>query len=136
MHKEAKTFAHRAAALTWARHREVELEDPAALIRARHNTQSLARLIRWYIDRFESVSKWQRRKQTHLQFLQRHQISKSNPFALTTAILVDHARSRRAEGTGAATVANDLSWLGSKRALATVAGGCSRMDFSCRLTRP
>jgi integrase len=112
IHQEAKTFAHRAAALTWARHREVELEDPAALIRAQDDTQTLARLIRWYIDTFESVSKWQRSKQTHLEFLERHRIGKSNSFALTTAILVDHVRGRRAEGAGAATVANDLTWLG------------------------
>jgi hypothetical protein len=30
IHQEAKTFTHRAAALTWAKHREVTLEDPAA----------------------------------------------------------------------------------------------------------
>lgn len=112
VHKEAKTFAHRAAAVTWARHREVQLEDPTALIQAQDGTQTLARVIRWYIDTFHSVSKWQRTKQTHLEFLERHQIGKSNPFALTTAILVDHIRSRRAQGAGAATAANDLTWLG------------------------
>lgn len=112
IHQEAKTFAHRAAAVTWARHREVQLEDPTALIQAQDGTQTLARVIRWYIDTFESVSKWQRTKQTHLEFLERHQIGKSNPFALTTAILVDHVRNRRAEGACAATVANDLTWLG------------------------
>ena len=57
IHREAKTFAHRAAALTWARHREVELEDPAAVTRAQASTQSLARVIRWYIDTFESISR-------------------------------------------------------------------------------
>src|SRR5512146_363831 len=36
VHREAKTFAHRAAALTWAKHREVTLEDPGALARAEH----------------------------------------------------------------------------------------------------
>jgi integrase len=112
VHQEAKTFAHRAAAVTWARHREVQLEDPTALIQAQDGTQTLARVIRWYIDTFESVSKWQRTKQTHLEFLERHQIGKSNPFALTTAVLVDHVRNRRAEGACAATVANDLTWLG------------------------
>lgn len=71
---------------------------PPALIQAQDGTQTPARVIRWYIDTFESVSKWQRTKQTHLEFLERHQIGKSNPFALTTAILVDHARRRRAEG--------------------------------------
>jgi integrase len=112
VHREAKTFAHRAAALTWARHREVELEDPAALTRAQASTQSLARVIRWYIDTFESISRWQRSKQTHLEFLERHPIGKSNVFALTTALLVDHVRSRRAQGAGPATVANDLTWIG------------------------
>src|SRR5579862_8598914 len=112
IHSEAKTFAHRAAAVTWARHREVQLEDPAALVRAQDGIQSLARVIRWYIDSFEPISRWQRSKQTHLEFIERHPIGKSNVFALTTAILVDHVRSRRAQGAGPATVANDLTWIG------------------------
>ena len=33
---------------------------------------TLAELIRWYIDTFETISKWQRSKQTHLEFLERH----------------------------------------------------------------
>jgi hypothetical protein len=33
LHQESKTFAHRSAAISWAKHREVELENPAALIR-------------------------------------------------------------------------------------------------------
>ena len=112
IHQETKSFAHRAAAVTWARHREVQLEDPTALIQAQDGPQTLARVIRWCIDTFQSVSKWQRTKQTVLEFLERHQIGKSNPFALTTGILVDHIRSRRAEGACAATVANGLTWLG------------------------
>lgn len=111
IHSEAKTFAHRAAAVTWARHREVQLEDPAALVRAQDGIQSLARAIRWYIDTFEPISRWQRSKQTHREFLERHPIGKSNVLALTTAILVDHVRSRRAQGAGPATVANDLTWI-------------------------
>src|SRR5882762_1837053 len=46
VHQEARTFAHRVAAITWAKHREVVLEDPS----------TLAELIRWYIDTFESIS--------------------------------------------------------------------------------
>jgi len=72
VHREAKTFTHRSAALSWARHREVELENPAALTQTRHATITLAELIRWYIDTFETISKWQRSKQTHLEFLERH----------------------------------------------------------------
>lgn len=112
IYREAKTFTHRAAAEKWAKSREVALEDPAALIRAGHGAPSLAELIRWYIDSFENISKWQRSKQTHLEFLQRHAIGKSNALALTPAILIDHIRSRHAHGAGAATVANDLTWIG------------------------
>ena len=30
IHQQYKTFAHRPAAVTWAKHREVVLEDPSA----------------------------------------------------------------------------------------------------------
>ena len=112
IHTEAKTFTHRSAAVTWARHREVTLEDPTALIRAKDDTPTLATLIRWYIDTFEEISKWQRGKQAHLEFLERHVIGESNALKLTSAILIDHVRSRRADGTGPAAVANDLTWIG------------------------
>lgn len=77
IYREAKTFTHRSAAITWARHREVQLEDEAQLTKAIEGAQqseaeiTLAALIRWYIDTFESISKWQRSKQTHLEFLER-----------------------------------------------------------------
>ena len=49
IHQEAKTFAHRSAAATWAKHREVELESPAALVSAQVGNPTLAELIRWYL---------------------------------------------------------------------------------------
>jgi hypothetical protein len=52
IHQEAKTFAFRAAAASWAKHREVELERPGALERAQQPEFSLAGLVRWYIDSF------------------------------------------------------------------------------------
>src|SRR6185503_4214706 len=88
VYREAKTFAHRASAATWAKKREVELENPTTLVRAQHGAPTLAELIRWYIDSFESVSKWQRSKQTHLEFLERHPIGQSNPYTLTGAALI------------------------------------------------
>ena len=112
IHRESKTFAHRTAALSWARHREVALEDPATLVREQQGAPTLAGLIRWYIEAFETISKWQRSKQTHLEFLERHALGKTNALNLTAAMLIDHVRSRRAEGTGAATVGNDLIWIG------------------------
>jgi hypothetical protein len=73
---------------------------------------TLTELIRWYIDTFETISRWQRSKQTHLEFLERHAIGKANALTLTPAMLIDHVRSRRADGAGPATVINDLVWIG------------------------
>ena len=107
VHREAKTFTHRSAASTWARHREVELENPSALKRKQHATVTLAELIRWYIETFETISKWQRSKQAHLEFLERHRIGKAEALTLTAARLIDHVRARRVDGAGPATVMND-----------------------------
>jgi len=71
LHRESRTLTHRSAALSWAKHREVALEDPAELARLRLSTPTLAELIRWYIDTFETISRWQRSKQAHLEFLER-----------------------------------------------------------------
>jgi integrase len=112
LHREAKTFTHRSAAVTWARHREVELENPEALRRKQHASVTLAELIRWYIESFETISRWQRSKQAHLKLLENHSIGKANAIDLTAAALIDHVRTRRTDGAGPATVANDLVWIG------------------------
>jgi len=112
LHQESRTFTHRTAALSWARHREVALEDPAALTRQRHGAPTLAELIHWYIETFETISRWQRSKQTHLEFLERHSLGKLEALTLTSADLIRHVQLRRAEGAGPATVLNDLIWIG------------------------
>jgi integrase len=112
LHREAKTFELRSAAERWARAREVALEDPAALIRATDGAPSLADLIRWYIETFKPIANWQRTKQSSLEFLERHPLGESNALQLTTAVLIDHIRGRRADGAGPATAANDLTWIG------------------------
>ena len=112
LHQESRTFTHRTAALSWAKHREVALEDPAELTRQQLSTPTLAELIRWYIDTFETISRWQRSKQTHLEFLERHSLGKTIAHTLTSADLIRHVQSRRAEGAGPATVINDLIWIG------------------------
>lgn len=112
VHRESRTFSHRGAAERWARNREVFLEDPTALAREQHGAPTLRELIRWYIDNFSSVSKWQRSKQAHLELLERHPFTDRNSFKLTAQDLVNHVRERRAKAAGPATVANDLVWLG------------------------
>jgi hypothetical protein len=52
LHCQAKTFTHRSAAMSWARHREVELEKEAISGHKPHAPVSLAECIRWYIDSF------------------------------------------------------------------------------------
>jgi integrase len=112
IHRETKTFSRRVAAEKWARAREVELEDPSAFLRAQEGDVTLASLVRWYIDNFQHVSKWQRTKQAQLEFLEKHPIGTLNALSLTSATLIDHVRSRRAKGAGPATVGNDLTWIG------------------------
>ena len=46
LHTESRTFAHRSAALTWARHREVALDDPSALVQVKQSSTTVADLIR------------------------------------------------------------------------------------------
>jgi hypothetical protein len=60
LHQESRTFTHRSAALNWVKHREVALKNPAELARQKQSTPTLAELIRWYIDTFETISRWQR----------------------------------------------------------------------------
>jgi integrase len=110
--QEYRTFAHRSAAASWAKHREVELENQAVPGRKQHEPITLGALIRWYIETFETISRWQRSKQSHLEFLEHHAIGKVNALELTAAALIGHVRRRRADGAGPATVMNDLIWIG------------------------
>jgi hypothetical protein len=84
----------------------VQLEDNPELAKAIQASQqgetqiTLAALIRWYIDTFESISKWQRSKQTHLEFLERHPFSNNVALRLNVSQLVSHLKARRAAGVG------------------------------------
>jgi hypothetical protein len=100
MHQEAKTLSSLAAAREWAKRREVELEDATALIRATAHGCQLKDLIRRYIDSFRDVGHWGRTKNAVLEFLENHEIGKSDALRLTTPLLVDHIRNRRLNGAG------------------------------------
>jgi integrase len=111
VYRESKTFARHQSALTWAKQREVELQDPAVLAQAQAGKKTLASLIRWYIDAFQKLSQWQRTKQNTLEFLERHKIGKQDAYTLSARRLIQHVRSRRNEGTGPATVSIDLTFI-------------------------
>jgi hypothetical protein len=108
VHRESRTFTHRSAAQSWDRHHEVVLEDPAEVTRQRQCTSTLAELIRWYIDTFETISRRQRSKQTHLEFLERHALGKTMAHTPTSADLIRNIQSRRAESAWPATVINSM----------------------------
>jgi hypothetical protein len=55
--QEYRTFAQRSAAASWAKHREVQLENQAVPGRRQHDPITLAALIRWYVETFETISR-------------------------------------------------------------------------------
>jgi hypothetical protein len=89
---------------------------------ARASRKTLAELIRWYIDKFYEISRWQRTKQDTLELLEKHSIGKEDAYNLSVGRLVRHVRARRAEGTGPATVGIDLTYIGVVLETAQVAG--------------
>jgi hypothetical protein len=107
------TYSTRSAAVKWGKRREVELEDPNVLKLAMHGETTLASLIRWYIDSFQNISKWQRSKQSALVFLEKHEIGKEDVLKLTSERLVEHVRKRRESGVSGSTASNDLTWIGN-----------------------
>ncbi len=122
VYRESKVFSKHQSAVNWGKRREVELQDPEELARARASRKTLAELIRWYIDKFYEISRWQRTKQDTLEFLEKHAIGKEDAYSLSVGRLVRHVRARRAEGTGPATVSIDLTYIGVVLETAQVAG--------------
>jgi len=88
IHKESKTFSTKTAAKAWAQNREVQLKDPKVLAAAKAGDLTLATLIRWYIETFESISPWLRSKQCALEFLEGHPIGQTDPLTLTADVLI------------------------------------------------
>jgi len=112
LHQEAKTFAHAALPSGGASTAKWPWKTPSALVRAQQPSTKLSKLIRWYIDTFQDISKWQRSKQSQLLFLENHPIGDTDAVFLESGTLVDHVRSRRATGAGPTTVSNNLTWIG------------------------
>ena len=116
---EARTFSREVLATDWARRREVELEHPGALERAKLGDLRLGDLITRYIEEFEQANQWQRSKGEHLRLLGRMPIADVDAAKLSAQTLIDHVRWRRRgeppkrRAAGPATVANDLVWIGA-----------------------
>lgn len=112
IHSESKTFTKRAVAKAWATEREEQIKrDPDAATRVTHQGVTIGQLIGTYIERRSAVEPLGRSKLSHLRLLQTFDLAAVEALSLTTPQLVAHVHARRATGTGAATVKNDLIWL-------------------------
>jgi hypothetical protein len=54
---------------------------------------TVADLVRWYIEIFQTIWRWQRTKQAHLESLERYALGKLDAYDLTAAILLPGKRS-------------------------------------------
>jgi integrase len=107
VYQESRTFGRKAVAEAWARDREDVLKlNPAAVVTQRVSVKTL---IEDYLAQKGVVLG--RSKASHLRLLMTFALAEEDAVGLTALQVVDHVRSRRAGGTGAATVLNDLIWL-------------------------
>jgi integrase len=112
VHSEARTFAKKATAKSWAAEREEQIRrDPAAMTRANHHGVTVGALIERYLAAREAIEPLGRSKGQHLRMMLTFDLAACDALALTTQRLVEHVQGRRERGTGGATVANDLIWL-------------------------
>jgi integrase len=111
-HTESETFEKKSLAKTWADRREAELKAPGVLERLAHVGITVGQVLRWYKEDYEGNSTFGRSKLNSIdQLINRDEFAVLDAMKLTSGQLVAHARKRRKEGTGPATVNNDFIWL-------------------------
>jgi len=109
LHTEARTFASKGAADSWAKRREIELEAPGALEPKAQAT--VGELIDRYVIEFEPVMRWRRSKTADLKRLLAHPLAAKVAVTLTAQDLIGHVQGRVAAGAAPPTAGNDLVWL-------------------------
>lgn len=109
VHQEAQTFDQRKLAERWAKLREIELQKPGGLERAKGGP-TIGDLIAWYLKAYGEG--FGRTKISALKQMLRFDIADLSALNLTSGQLIRHVEARRKEGTGPSTVNNDLIWLG------------------------
>lgn len=112
IHSESRTFSKRALAQSWLQKREAELEQPGALDSIKHRGVTLRQVIEDYRREVaDQPGAFGRTKREHLKQLQSMSIADEPILSLNAPRLLAHVRERRGEGTGPATVGNDLIWI-------------------------
>lgn len=108
VHSEAKTFGRKALAEQWAAKRELELQDPDVLARARHGGLSVGDVLGRYLRATQEAAG--RTKRTTLDMLTRQALAERDALKLTAPQLIEHAQARQ-ETAGPATILQDFIWL-------------------------
>lgn len=109
-HIETKTFSKETMAKQWMKRREAELEDPATLEAAAFIGVTWAQIL----ERYFAEVNWAdfgRSKRMAIKALAEAEFAKKNALTMRASDYLEHVRLRRAGGTGASTVNNDLIWL-------------------------
>jgi integrase len=107
--RRTATFPTKAMAQTWVNRIEREIAQRRASGASDADSMTLRSLIDWYVE--SSITKFGRSKAADLTRLKNHEIADRVASGLRTQDYVRHAESRRRDGTGPATVLNDLVWL-------------------------
>ncbi|WP_225548172.1 tyrosine-type recombinase/integrase [Chromobacterium violaceum] len=110
---EARTFPTQKLAKDWAARLEHKLKEPGEMDRRRARGVGLGELIDTYLADPEVVERVGRTKRYALQLVRKWPIAEKPAGDLTSADLIEHARDRKAAGTGPATIAHDISYIKS-----------------------
>lgn len=105
------TFPTKGMAQTWADRTEREIAERRATGASNADTMTLRDLIDWYVKHAGTIDELGRSKRADLKRLKTHEIADRIASGLRTQDYVRHAEARRRDGTGPATVLNDLVWL-------------------------
>lgn len=109
VHREARTFDRRPAAVIWMEKREKELRAPGGLERAKHQGATLAEAIDKYVD--QSVKAIGRTKAQVLRTIRSFPIAEKSAADIGSDDLVAFAQELASGGRTPATVANYMSHL-------------------------
>lgn len=127
VYQETASFSRLKAAEAWAKRREVELEDPAALLRAqRGGSVSLSEMIERYIAERDPAKPMGKTKAATLRAVAASPLGELVEPELTSQALVDYVLWRMSEDGGNVqpqTAGNDLSHISAVLSIAKPAWG-------------
>jgi len=111
VHSESETFSTKALAKEWITRREADLQVQRARGEPLGKRMTWGELVGWYELRERQGQEWGRTKKADLARLKMASLKDRRADSLTRQDFINYIESRRAEGAGPATAANDLIWL-------------------------